>query len=281
MTRSYYSSRTKPGTLTLDKLHWKFQNLYLRFRDVDYFREQTGITKTETPDSVQRDAAIALDFQPFPIDRWTNDQITEDHVFDMIEFLFDRTSKPIGDWESWVNHRGYETEGYARFEGPAGQEEFRNAANQFLADYKSGYELTQEGKILALGADGLQEILNAEIVPYDEVHVDSKVRDAIRKWRNRELSLDLKQDAIRELADVFEWLKKTKNLSAVLDHNDESALFNIANNFAIRHHNPSQKTNYDPLIWYPWIFHVYLATYHAAIHLLKREESKKKAKPQP
>jgi hypothetical protein len=132
--------------------------------------------------------------------------------------------------------------------------------------------------VLALGADGLQQIFNADIVPYDEIHVDRKVRAAIQKWRNRELSLTAKKEAIRELADVFEWLKKTKKLSEVLDNKDESALFELANNFGIRHHNPTQKTNYDPLIWYSWMFHFYLATYHASINLLKRRETKRKPK---
>jgi hypothetical protein len=35
-------------------------------------------------------------------------------------------------------------------------------------------------------------------IGYDEVHVDSKVRAAIQKWRNRDLSLGAKKEAIRE-----------------------------------------------------------------------------------
>jgi hypothetical protein len=132
--------------------------------------------------------------------------------------------------------------------------------------------LTREGIILALGADGLQHILGAKIVPYDEVNVDSKVRNAIIKWRNRQLSLEEKKAAIRDLADVFEWLKKTKDLAKILDRKDESAIFELANNFALRHHNPDQKRNYDQAIWCSWMFHFYLATYHAAIRLLIKYE---------
>jgi hypothetical protein len=106
--------------------------------------------------------------------------------------------------------------------------------------------------------------------------VDSKVRDAIVKWRNRHLSLDEKKTAIREMADVFEWLKKAKNLAGVLDKKDESVIFDLANNFAVRHHNPNQKINYDRAIWYSWIFHFYLATYHAAVRLLIKHEKKGK-----
>ena len=132
--------------------------------------------------------------------------------------------------------------------------------------------MTEHGIVLAMGTDGLQHILDAEIIPYEEASVDSKVRNAITKWRNRHLSLSEKREAIRELADVFEWLKKTKHLDTVLDGKDESAIFDLANNFGIRHHNPKQKTNYDRAIWYSWIFHFYLATYHAAIRLLIKKE---------
>jgi acyl-CoA synthetase (AMP-forming)/AMP-acid ligase II len=90
--------------------------------------------------------------------------------------------------------------------------------------------------------------------------------------RNRRLSLSEKKEAIRELADVFEWRKKTKGLTAVLDKKDESAIFDIANNFGIRHNNPKQKTNYDSGIWYSWMFHFYLATYHAVVRLLLKKE---------
>lgn len=130
-----------------------------------------------------------------------------------------------------------------------------------------------------MGADGLQYILDAEIVPFDEVNVDSKVRDAIKKWRNRHLDVAEKRKAIRELADVFEWLKKTKQLAQALDRKDESALFDIANNFGIRHHNPKQKSNYDQNIWYSWIFHFYLATYHAAVRSLIKQQKTKKRTP--
>jgi len=73
------------------------------------------------------------------------------------------------------------------------------------------------------------------------------------------------------MADVFEWLRDSGGLKAVLARRDESDLFNIANNFAIRHHEQSQKGNYDRSIWYNWMFHFYLATYHAVIRMLVKK----------
>jgi hypothetical protein len=271
MTRRYYSSRAKPGNLTLEDLYWKLANLYLLFRDKDYFKGKAGITKTDLPDAIRHEAAVALSFQPFLITKWSQADITEDHIFELLEFLYDQVSKP-GQWVE-VNWNEYAYDGY---DDEAGREEFRDKANSFLADYKTGFELTEDGTVLAMGTDGLQHILDAEIIPYDEENVDSKVRDAIVKWRNRHLSMSEKKEAIRELADVFEWLKETKGLGAVLDRKDEGAIFQIANEFGVRHHDPKQKTNYDRAIWYSWIFHFYLATYHAAIRLLIRKEKETK-----
>ena len=274
-TRRYYTARNQPGQLTLEEVYRKLQYLYLFFRDRDYFKE-VGITKTHIPDAIKHKAALRLSFEMFPVTKWVNHQVTEDHVFEAVEFLHDHVSKP-GVWTQMTNETGYNYSDYDGYDESAGQAEFRKEANAFLADYKSGFEITTEGKVLALGSGGLQHILEAKLIPYDEINVDSKVRGAIIKWRNRHLSLDEKRAAIRDLADVFEWLKKTKNLEKILDRKDESAIFDIANNFAIRHHNPQQKTNYDQAIWYAWIFHFYLATYHAAIRLLIKHEQKSSA----
>jgi hypothetical protein len=267
MARRYYSSRTKPGKLTLVDLHYKVQNLYLLFRDKDFFKGKAQITSYDIPAEIKHEAAIALAFQPFPFDGWSQEELTEDHVFDVLEFLYDHVSRP-GNLVRMTDDSGFNYDDYDGYDENAGQDDFRNKANSFLSDYRTGFELTKNGTILALGTEGVQHILDAEIIPFDERNVDSKVRNAIAKWRNRHLSLSDKKEAIRELADVFEWLKKTNKLEAVLDKKDESAIFEIANQFGIRHHDPKQKTNYDRAIWYSWIFHFYLATYHAAIRLL-------------
>ena len=57
MARRYYSSRTKPGTLTLQDLYWKIQNLYLLFRDKDSFKQKAGITSYNLPAGIKHEAA--------------------------------------------------------------------------------------------------------------------------------------------------------------------------------------------------------------------------------
>lgn len=77
--------------------------------------------------------------------------------------------------------------------------------------------------------------------------------------------MDERRIAVRELADILEHLKPTA--LSLLDKRDESDLFNIANNFGIRHANNKQRINYDPGIWLSWMFHFYLATIHACVRL--------------
>ena len=55
-------------------------------------------------------------------------------------------------------------------------------------------------------------------------------------------------------------------------------LFNIANNFAIRHYNQLQSHQYDKPIWYSWIFYVYLATIHAILRFIEKNKEKSKNK---
>lgn len=271
MDRKYYSSRSGRGSLTLQQLYLKLQRVFLLFQERDYFKGKAGITATEDiPAAIKHESAVAFTFDIFPISEWPETEITEDHVFDAIEFLHDHVSKP-GPWVPKTTETNWNYYDYEGYDDEAGRAEFRQKCNLFLADYRPGYELVVDGTIQRCGTDGLQHILDADIIPLDEVNVDSKVRRAISKWKSRHATEADRKDCIRDLADVFEWLKKTKNLGGVLDGKDDSALFEIANNFAIRHHNPKQKGNYDPAIWYSWMFHFYLATYHASVRLLAKQ----------
>lgn len=272
--RKYYSSRTKKETLKLSDLFRKLQHIFLFFRDKDYFKEKAGMTRNDLPSEIKHKAGFLLKFQPFPITQWESQDLTEDNVFDVIEFLYDHVSMP-GEWGYIIDKTGFNYEDYIEYDEKSGKKEFREKINLVLADYKDGYELSEDGEILALGKGGLEQILDAGIPLYDEENVDNKVKEAIRKWRNRHLDMSERRQAIVAMADVFEWLKKTGKLKDAMLRKDDAAIFNIANNFALRHHNPEQKKEYDKDIWYPWMFHFYLATYHAVIRIIKRKEKNK------
>jgi hypothetical protein len=77
---------------------------------------------------------------------------------------------------------------------------------------------------------------------------------------------------VRDLADVLEYLRP--KVKALLTSADEKDIFNIANNFGIRHHNDQQKTGYEASLWLSWMFYFYLST----IHVLLRKAGEDTAK---
>ena len=280
MSRHYFSSRTNKKEISLGELHQRVDSLFKHFHQLDYFKQKLGIDSNDKATKADTLAHVLLGFYPFPISKWqpkenpTDVEIRDFEllIFDLLEFLFDHISEPR-DWGEMVTDTGWQYSDYRYYDEKAGKTKFLEMANVFLRDYGVGFELSFDGTILAIGNDGLESILNAEIIEYNETSVDNKVRDAILKWRNRSLSWDLRREAIREMADVFEWLQKNEDLEKVIKPKDSSVLFNIANNFAIRHHEPKQQSNYEKEIWYPWMFHFYLATYHATIRLLKKHKT--------
>lgn len=276
MVKKYYTSRTKGHKINVYQLYYKLQHVYLFFKEKDYF-EQLGEISCDNPsyDKIKHEAYIKLSFQPFPITKWEREDITEDRIFDVIEFLYDYISKP-GPKVEYHDPGGYPYFNYGSYDREEGRKEYIEYINMVLNDYGSGYELSTDGEILTLGEDSLKFLFEADILPYDEENVDSKIRSAIRNWRSRNQSLDDRKETIRILADVFEWLKKSKRLEKILDNKDDSALYEIINKFEIRHHNPDQKSNYDKKIWYSWMFHFYLATYHAVIRLIIKSEGENK-----
>ena len=88
----------------------------------------------------------------------------------------------------------------------------------------------------------------------------------VRLFRRRNSTLGDRHNAVRTLADIFEQLRP--ELKKAITKNDEGDLFNIANNFAIRHNNDKQKTDYDKALWLSWMFYFYLGTLHYAVRRL-------------
>ena len=192
---------------------------------------------------------------------------TEDDFFDVVEFLHDHCSKGLnGFYHNW-NNCGYH---YEEFNEQEGQKYFRELLNPILKEYKNGFELSEAGEILILSDTGLSNLFEADIPTNDRDNITNKINAAILKFRRHKSTLDDRKEAVRELADVLEFLKP--EIKANLNKKDESDLFNIANNFGIRHHNVDQKTDYDKAIWYSWIFYYYLATIHAVLRMTNKKK---------
>jgi hypothetical protein len=193
-------------------------------------------------------------------------EYSKEDLFDIIELLYDHISFPVSGWEHTYNNCGWH---YDKCDRDRGQEEFRTRINEILKDYQ-GFELTKNGEILSSTIPGTEDLFLPARLEYEANNVDNRIEKAKLKYRRYHSSLDDKKDAIKELADVLEYLRH--KLAQAITKNDESDLFNIANNFGIRHHNDKQKTDYDKEIWLDWMFYYYLATLQMVLRKLKKVE---------
>jgi hypothetical protein len=281
--RRYYSIRTgkNPNAKSIDlpMLRRLFRDLFLDFSQKDYFQEAFGyvcVDAGEVPGSLGTDIEAQIYRKLRKVNLWPIQDkcsaYSEDDLFDIVEFLNDYISKPTtGQYHNYSNCGWH----YYEFDKPAGQREFRSEVNNLLRDYDNGFEISTDGEVLSLGGTGMNLLFEANLLPFDPENVESRIQAAIYKFRRHRSSLEDRRDAIRDLADVLEYLRP--DLKRVLTKKDESDLFNIANNLGVRHHNVDQQTDYDKNVWYSWMFHYYLATIHAAERLImKSRESKSK-----
>jgi len=178
-------------------------------------------------------------------------------------------SKPIDGTYHSYNNCGMHWETFNKAEG---QKEFRRKMNEILGMYVGRFELNDKGEILSKPEVGFEKIFEADI-PSRDKSITDRINSSILQYRRHGSTLDDRRQAVRDLADVFEYLRP--KVKSILTKQDEKDLFNIANNFGIRHHNEKQKTNYDTALWLSWMFYYYLATIHVVLRKMENEELNK------
>ena len=275
MAREYYSRRTGivESSLPLDLFKELFRTVFDRLSENDYLQEYFGYECVDAG-FVPGKLGANIDLEMFRALRkrglWPVPEklptYSEDDLFDVIEFMYDHISKGVeGHFHSY-NGCGWH---FASFDPSPARSEYRVDINGLLREYGEGYELSQEGEVLRRGQHGLETLLTAKIPETGKKNVDSRLREAITIFRRRHSSLEDRRHAVRLLADVLE--ASRDKIKSVLTHQDESDLFNIANNFGIRHNNDKQKTKYDASVWLSWMFYFYLATIHLVLRRSKKD----------
>lgn len=268
--RPYYSARRSLNQRNLDFTKKMFLVAYEDFQSRSYFDEHFGYECVDGPVSgllgkkQEYYVTRAINkFDLFPIDQHI-DHYTVYDLFDMIEFLYDHVSKPM---EGWYHDFGDCGTHYHTFEQEQGQAEFRGAINNILSEFEDGYELTPQGEIVMIPPTGLNTLLEADLPVTTSEDIKERLSKAIKKFRSSRSTWDLRHDAARDLGDILESLRP--QLKEVMT-DDENDLFNILNNFGIRHNNDRQQANYDKPIFLTWLFYYYLAAIHAALRLTER-----------
>lgn len=269
--RNYYAARkgiSEPMPMDLQLLKKVFLQIYQEFEDNLYFQEATGYDCVDHGEirglwGSDIEAFIYLKLRMnniWPIQKNIK-SYDEPTLFTIIEFLYDYASKPLDKWYHKWDQCGWHSSKYDRDKG---RTEYRMRINESLKDYSQGYELSSKGEILEIAPTGLEHIFKEIIQTDDPKNIDTRRKNAITKYRRYCATSSDKRDAIRDLADVLEFLKKE---GIRLLSKDDSDLFRIINGFDIRHHNKLQQSEYDKEIWYDWLFYTFLSSINVLLKL--------------
>jgi len=280
MAHTFYSVRSGKNKnakgFELPELKELFLRTYTNLQEDGYFDEYLGSYCVDMDEIKGKVSDVELEIllkirkqSLWPIDNIHVSQYSEDDLFDMIEFLYQNVSKPIdGDYHNY-NDCGMH---WHTFNKDEGESIYLEKINAILALYKKPFELSKHGEILHKPEQGFETIFEADI-PSNDANINARIDSAVLRYRRHGSTLDDRRQAVRDLADVLEYLRpKVKSL---FTNQDEKDLYNIANNFGIRHHNDKQKTNYDTGLWLSWMFYYYLATIHVLLRKMSHDELNK------
>ncbi|MEK6627786.1 MAG: hypothetical protein AABY53_04100 [Bdellovibrionota bacterium] len=273
--RQYYSERrqtTDISKITLPTFKTWFLQIYQDLRSFGYLAEAYGqyCVDMEISGSIGDVSHYFTKVLHKPKLAHISDAIDSlsiDDIFDFIEIVYDLVSKPTDATYHSYNECGWH---YNTFSKADGQEELKIMLNPLLEKLDNGFVLNSNGEISLLEDKNLNNLFEASLPNTDKKNVEQRVMDAVNNFRSRHSSITDRRDAVKNLADVLEFLRPT--LKNILKKEDEKDLFNLANSFGLRHHNQNQKTDYDEAIWLSWIFYYYLATIHASTRLIEKSK---------
>lgn len=175
------------------------------------------------------------------------DAINDTTLFDVLEYVGQRLSKPIpGAWHEWFKH--YEL----GFDRKAGLIEYRNEVNQLLSRGGTVYEMSAAMEIHRVGSPEVQAALRTLRPATGDATLDALLETARTLYLSRKPAD--RATAIEKLWDGFERLKtiddptdKKRSVTALLAHIPDAAvrdvigaemlaLTKVGNEFQIRHH---------------------------------------------
>jgi hypothetical protein len=203
-------------------------------------------------------------------DIWPPDPVAgnwpEDAIFDFLQFIGEKVSSAVpetGHLHSY-NGCGWHDEDFVP--EPA-RGEYVTRVNKILGRYGDGWEMKPSFEIVERAPTGTGKLLTVKLPTGVDANTRRRVQAAVDKFRRRSSSREDRRDAVRDLGDVFEPLREqaTKHMGK----GDVSDLFNILNNFDIRHNNELQKSDYDT-VWLTGLFYHYLTMIHVLTHQIDR-----------
>lgn len=198
------------------------------------------------------------------------DDWSEDDFFGMVEVVHDLVARPRRRWLHDHNNCGWH---YSTFAAHPAQILYRWTVNRLLSRHGIDLELAKSGedvgRLVHLPADGRADLLTRLARPgAASGPAGDAVTHATLLFRSRTATREDKRSACIALAGVLQ--ARRALLKAHLLSSDEKALFQIANQFDLRHREADQHSDYDDA-YLDWLFWWYLATVDLTNRLLARQ----------
>jgi hypothetical protein len=198
------------------------------------------------------------------------DEWEDADLFDFIEVMHDLAARPtLGYYHSYSNCGWHPL----RFSRRSGQRLYRWKMNGLLDTTTLDLRLAESGedtgRLVRVTFGNLAQLVD-EVIEDADTESANAVAHAVALFRARTATRQSRRSAVIELAGILE--RRRSLLKQHLLTGDESALFEIANKFDIRHRSEAQRTNYDD-DFLDWIFYWYLATVHLMNRILARRQS--------
>lgn len=275
----YYNER---NGLLEQKLHIDFERLkefflqtYRYFENKDYFEcaikgiwKQVSYNDSYMVEQPTFSPSVEIYFanklqstEVWPVFRWIEnyDEVT---LFTMIEILYDH-----------IAFYDYEKEEIQKEEP---RREYVEHINNLLRAYKDGFYLEpSSGFVMALPNQALRNQLSSsnKDIPDDVIE---KLSSASKMYYRFDSSMEEKKKAINILADILEPIRTGVKDIFDKDHigkrPHDKLIFDIVNNFNIRHNKDNQKTDYSKNIWYDWMMQYYTSVIIAYYKIQKDRE---------
>jgi hypothetical protein len=261
--RPYWSERlsanpAEQSVLTLGATARRVRSLVTEMKEELYFAQTFGFDCVDGVGEVSNSPESELDSRVGKAKLWGSPpgEWSKDDLCDLVEVFHDLAARPkTGSYHTY-NGCGWHPKTYSR---RSGQAIYRWKMNLLLEQSGMGLRLADDGedvgRIVETTPDSVAELIQ------DALQLDSTSQDAINHavalYRSRDASRETKQSAVLALAGVLE--SRRSDLKRELLNKDERALFDIANNFGLRHRRADQRSDYREA-YLDWIFCLYLGT---------------------
>jgi hypothetical protein len=190
-----------------------------------------------------------------------------DHFCDLVEVLHDLVARPTSRSYPYVGCGWH----YSNFSPGPARRLYRWRVNRLLASSTLDLRLAEEGedvgRLVRVEPTGLED-LSERALQAATPETSDRLGHAIALFRSRNATVEERRSAVIALASILE--ERRDLLKAELLTKDETALFQIANQFAVRHQRADQRGDYDP-VFLDWLFWWYLGTVQLTDQLLARQ----------